>query len=112
VAKKQMAKTGNSGSFGNRPPSPNAGRKKGVPNKLTTSVRTALETAFEKMGGVDSLVKWALLEPTEFYKLYAKLLPVQVNADVTISTTLAERLARAKSAVHVVIPSPSNGEEE
>lgn len=71
------------------------GRVKGTPNKATASVKAALEDAFDKLGGVDALVTWARMEPTEFYKLYAKLLPVHVNATVEVST-IAERVARAR----------------
>jgi hypothetical protein len=58
------------------------GRPPGASNKTTASVRAALEEAFDNLGGVKSLVEWAKSEPTEFYKLYAKLLPVQVQADM------------------------------
>lgn len=64
------------------------GRQKGTPNKTTANVRAVLEEAFERMGGVDKLVKWAEAEPTEFYKLYAKLLPVQVNGKVDGAVTI------------------------
>lgn len=57
------------------------GRKKGVPNKTTASVKAALIEAFDKLGGVKALVAWARTEKTEFYKLYAKLLPTEVKLD-------------------------------
>jgi len=57
----------------------NAGRKKGIPNKITMNVKEALVEAFEKMGGVPSLVRWGRLNTTEFYKLWVRLLPVQVT---------------------------------
>ena len=65
------------------------GRPPGAANKTTASVRAALEAAFEQMGGVPSLVTWATNEPTEFYKLYAKLLPVQVQADMRHNGTIS-----------------------
>lgn len=55
------------------------GRAKGTPNKTTATVKIALQDAFNHLGGVSSLVKWAKEEPTEFYKLWAKLLPEQLN---------------------------------
>lgn len=61
---------------------PGPGRPKGSPNKATVSVKAAFEQAFDKLGGVDALLAWAADEPREFYKLYAKLLPVQVNAEM------------------------------
>lgn len=65
------------------PPSAGRGRKKGELNRVTRAVKEALEEAFERMGGVDSLVEWGRSDPTEFYKLWAKLLPAQINANVT-----------------------------
>ncbi len=53
------------------------GRQRGTPNKTTTAVKAALHEAFDHLGGVPSLVRWAKREPREFYKLWAKLLPEQ-----------------------------------
>ena len=58
------------------------GRKKGTPNKNTVAVRQALEEAFDGLGGVKTLTDWAKTNQTEFYKLFAKLLPVQVQGEV------------------------------
>lgn len=58
------------------------GRVKGVPNKATKAVKEALQEAFDGLGGVASLTAWAKNEPTEFYKLWAKLLPTEVKAKV------------------------------
>jgi len=61
------------------------GRKKGVPNKTTASVKAALEEAFKKRGGVKSLLEWAETQPTEFYKLWAKLLPLTVEGELSVT---------------------------
>ena len=53
------------------------GRTKGTPNKLTKSAREAFQLAFEAMGSHASLSTWAKANPTEFYKLYARLIPVE-----------------------------------
>lgn len=58
---------------------PGPGRKKGVPNKTTASVKQALTIAFEGIGGVSKLQAWATEHPTEFYGLWAKLLPKEVE---------------------------------
>lgn len=77
------------------------GRKKGTPNKFTASVKAAFEEAFDRMGGVEALVSWAQSEPTEFYKLYSKLLPAEVrnsvnaNVDGTISIVVNTGVPRA-----------------
>lgn len=67
----------------NKDGSKSGGRKKGTPNKSTTAVKNALIEAFDKLGGVDALTKWGQDEPTEFYKLWVKVLPVQTNEIIT-----------------------------
>lgn len=65
---------------GSKPGERRGGRQKGTPNKTTTSVKSALIEAFEKMGGVKAFAKWGQENPTEFYKLYVKMLPQEVHA--------------------------------
>lgn len=62
-----------------RPPNAGKGRKKGVPNKFTGKVKEALELAFEQSGGVPALVKWAKTNREEFYKIWVRAMPQQVN---------------------------------
>lgn len=55
------------------------GRKAQVPNKTTKAAREALQLAFDQIGGVAALTTWAMLNQTEFYKLYARLIPIEVG---------------------------------
>jgi hypothetical protein len=58
------------------------GRPKGVPNKVNASMKQAIADAFDKLGGTDRMVQWAMEDPkhlTEFYKLAARLIPVETN---------------------------------
>jgi hypothetical protein len=64
---------------GSKPGERRGGRKKGVPNKLTTSAKEAYKIVFENLGGTDAFTDWARLNQTEFYKLHAKTIPVEVN---------------------------------
>jgi hypothetical protein len=61
------------------------GSRKGSPNKLTKSVKEAFEIAFNELqeDKEAKLTNWAKENPTEFYKLAAKLIPTSVNADLT-----------------------------
>lgn len=59
------------------------GRQKGTPNKTTRNVKEALAQAFEELGGIPSLVVWGKENPDEFYKLWVKLLPTEVKAELT-----------------------------
>ena len=46
-------------------------------------VVSAFEDAFELIGGVPRLAHWADTHPTDFFKLYARLLPVEASQKVT-----------------------------
>ena len=61
------------------------GRPAGIPNKLTTTVKETVLAVFNELQE-DPEVKlsaWAKKEPTEFYRIAAKLIPTEVNAKVT-----------------------------
>lgn len=55
------------------------GRQPGSPNKTTVQAREAFQAAFEGIGGVEKLTTWADENPTEFYKHFARLIPIDVN---------------------------------
>lgn len=79
-----------------------AGRPKGTPktggrppgglNKSTASVKAALEEAFEKMGGIKALVEWGNDNPTEFYKLWSKLIPADIKLGGSVDGPLTINL--------------------
>lgn len=54
------------------------GRKKGTPNKITKAFRTAVLSVFNDLGGETHMGKWATDNPTEFYKIAARLIPTEV----------------------------------
>lgn len=62
-----------------KPPNAGKGRQKGVPNKTTVAVKHALNLAFDTIGGAEALAEWARSEPTEFYKLWVKMLPAETK---------------------------------
>lgn len=68
-----------------------AGRKKGVPNKQTTAVKQCIINAFENIGGVQNLSRWASENETEFYKLWGRMIPHEVTGedggDIKITVT-------------------------
>jgi hypothetical protein len=58
------------------------GRPAGIPNKLTLSVKEAVERAFEKLGGASYLEHVGRTDPRTFCALLSKLLPTKLaNAD-------------------------------
>ena len=60
------------------------GRAKGTPNTTTRTVREQLTQAFDLLQHDESanLLSWPKRNPTEFYKLAAKLIPIQVGSDI------------------------------
>lgn len=77
------------------------GRKKGVLNKLSRETKDNIIMAFDRLNGINGLVIWAKNNPTEFYKIWAKTLPLQVtgkDGDDLIPKTITIELIRAPSA--------------
>lgn len=74
-------KAPNRGSF--KPGDKRAGRPAGVPNKLTTAAKEAIEMAAEGLGGAARLQAWAQEnegnERAFWTVIYTKLLPLQVT---------------------------------
>lgn len=67
------------------------GRPRGVPNKVTKAFKTAVLDAFYELGGTQGLVKWGKRNPTEFYKIAARLIPHEVigagdNGEILVKT--------------------------
>lgn len=56
------------------------GRVKGSVNKQTKEVKQNIIEAFEKLGGVDGFVAWGRDNPTDFYRIYSKLIPVDMQS--------------------------------
>ena len=53
------------------------GRAKGTPNKLSGSVKENIAGVFSRIGGLSAMADWAKENPGEFYKIYARMLPVE-----------------------------------
>lgn len=68
---------------------PGPGRPKGSQNKLTKTVKEAVEAAFKDLqdDAQANLPTWARENTTEFYKIAAKLIPSELNANVTGNLT-------------------------
>lgn len=69
---------------------PGPGRPKGMPNKTTATMKQAIAAVYEKLqrdharkqkGANDHghFAEWAEKHPTDFYKIAAKLLPLQIG---------------------------------
>lgn len=70
---------------GSKPGERRGGRQKGVPNKITTDIRTAIQEAFDKAGGVDYLLTVARADPKTFCALIGKVIPTQITGSLTLT---------------------------
>jgi len=67
---KQVGNTGR-----RKPPAAGKGRPKGSQNKVTKTIREAIEASFEQVGGAEYLAKMAEEQPTAYMTLTARFCP-------------------------------------
>lgn len=91
-ASKQVTNVARNGNV--RPPNAGKGRPKGTPNKTTASIKAALSEAFEKLGGVRSLVAWGTDNPSDFYKLWGRMAPQEMAVTGQDGSALVIRVVR------------------
>lgn len=85
---------------GSKPGEHRGGRKAGTPNKLTRTVKEAFEIAFQTLQeepGV-KLGDWGKANPTDFYKIAARLIPTEVDATLSMQETAVELLRRGSGS--------------
>jgi len=59
-------------------------RTHGAKGKLGQTAKENVITVFNRIGGLKKMAEWALANPADFYKLYARLIPQQIDMDVTV----------------------------
>lgn len=59
------------------------GRTPGSKNRVSVAAKQAFQEAFDELGGVEALKTWATDNPTDFFKLFSKLIPVDTNVTLT-----------------------------
>lgn len=90
MAGRTIPDASNNSKFKRRlPPELQARRK---PQSQSVRAQDSLVEVFNKLGGIEGMTKWAKKNPTEFYRLWARLLPVQteVKADITFEIVRAK----------------------
>jgi len=60
---------------------PGLGRPKGVPNRISVSIKEMIEKALDKAGGVEYLQEQATKNPAAFLTLVGKVVPLQIQGD-------------------------------
>lgn len=58
--------------------------RKGIPNKMGSTAKENIIAVFTRLGGTAEMAKWAKENLTDFYKLYARLVPQQIDIDANV----------------------------
>ena len=58
---------------------PGAGRKKGVPNRITADIKAMVLCALDRAGGEKYMLEQARSNPNAFLTLVGKVLPTQIT---------------------------------
>jgi hypothetical protein len=87
----------------NKPPAAGMGRPKGAINKTTANMKEAITAVYadlQKSTGKDHghFLEWATSNPTDFYKIAAKLIPLDVNHGGNVGVTLKSQRDAAAAA--------------
>jgi hypothetical protein len=64
--------------------------------KIYGSVKESVSMVFERLGGVVGYAEWAKENPDKFYDHYIKILPVEMKAEVNVTTDFTNILESAR----------------
>ena len=67
------------------------GRQVGTPNKVTAIFKDAVRTVYEDIGGHAAFAAWAKENPTEFYRIAARLIPTEMASQGTSINVIVNR---------------------
>ena len=65
-----------------------AGREKGTPNKVSATAKENIIAVFTRLNGTAGMAKWARKHQTEFYRIYARLLPTEIEGSLNVPVTV------------------------
>ena len=57
------------------------GRQRGTPNQVTGAFREAVLHVYKRLGGHAAFLAWARENPTEYYRIAARLIPVELRSE-------------------------------
>lgn len=74
------------------------GRKKGTPNKITSTAREAITIAADMLGGGQRLYEWTREDPQNekafWTTIYPRLVAIDVNANGSFTVTLPKDVGK------------------
>lgn len=87
---------------------PGPGRPKGLPNRVTGLAKENITEAFEALGGVDTLVKWAKKSQRNLYAFYVIIYPKVIASQAADS--VADKISKRPviSRIENVIVDPKD----
>lgn len=89
-----------------KPPAAGMGRKKGVPNRLTASVKQMILGALDDLGGQAWLTEQAKADPRAFMSLLGRILPSEIQMDANVINH------EMPAVIRRVIVDPAHGDAE
>lgn len=84
------------------------GSRAGKPNKITKTVKEAFEAAFNEAQGMPGvkLSDWMKDNPTDFYKIAARLIPTEVKGELGHTVKVSEATVLAMFGIQSAIAGP------
>lgn len=58
------------------------GRPVGAQNKFSGQAKENVMAVFTRLGGTQAMAEWATENKTDFYKIYARLLPIDMTGEI------------------------------
>lgn len=95
----------------NRLPTVGPGRPKGSVNKVGVQVKGSILEVFSNLGGVKAMTAWARRNKSDFYRIYARLIPTQVVATVDIRDASELTDAELLSIIAIASSNGATGEK-
>lgn len=82
------------------PRPPNSGRRKGSKNRVNLAFKDCVVNVLRRGGGEAWLLRWAKRNPTEFFKIAARLIPQELLAKVDHTHTADEGTRKLLDALN------------
>ncbi len=87
-----------------------SGRKKGTTNGVTALVKSFLD-AYDRLGGVEWLLKVARKHPVDFLRVFSKLLPSRIEASLADDRLRKEAAQLSDDELLAIVNSAPSGKD-
>ncbi len=88
------------------------GRVRGTPNRINVAFREAVQIVYEGLGGHVAFLQWAKDNPSEYYKIAARLIPGEMREHPSSRVTIiVDRSCRDVAEAQTVLEDKSAPDE-